>query len=284
MPSLYICFSWAFPFVGAGCCCKSPVACFIVLLLWKKTSKHVPTWSCLRLAIWCALHTLLSTGMGGCATSTNVAMAFHKILLGTSVGTMLVLAYMQPKLILGCREPLDADFSFQWTLCYCLACGLSFWTILVHPKATPESMKWSIPANAIFWEGCIQARGSALVLCLVWCVCVSDDSSSLLSTIFQQVINLFLAIASFQALMEELGLERYYRTDINGGVVTPIVCFSFTIGAAYVVIHSILVLRIQTFLTVLQLRSVCLYKLLVNLLLPQQNSKSWCSILFWSHI
>ena len=86
-------------------------------------------------------------------TSTNVAVAFHKILLGTSIGTMLVLAYMQPKLISGRREPLDADFSFQWALCYCLACGLSFWTILVHPKATPESMKWSIPANAIFSGG-----------------------------------------------------------------------------------------------------------------------------------
>ena len=125
----------------------------------------------------------------------------------------------------------------------------------------------------------------AVLLCCVWFgVCVSDDSFSLLSTIFQQVINLFLTVASFQALMEELGLERYYHTNNNGGGVTPIVHFSFTIGAAYTAIHSILVLWIQTFLTVLQLHSVCLYKLLVNLLLPQQNSKSWCSILFWSHV
>ena len=69
--------------------------------------------------------------------------------------------------------------------------------------------------------------------------------------------------------MEESGLEGYYRTaDNNGKVVTPIVRFSFTIGAAYTAIHSILLLRIRTFLTVSQLRSVCLYKLLVNLLLP----------------
>lgn len=39
-------------------------------------------------------------------------------------------------------------------------------------------------------------------------------------------------------------------------------------GALYTFIHSVLLFRIRTFLTVSQLRSVCLYKVIINLVLP----------------
>lgn len=84
-------------------------------------------------------------------TSTTISVAFHKILLGTSILTLLSLAYVQPELISGRRGPLNPDFSFHLAVCYGTACCLSAWTIQVHPKAVTESMKWSIPANAIFW-------------------------------------------------------------------------------------------------------------------------------------
>jgi hypothetical protein len=86
-------------------------------------------------------------------TSTTTGVAFHKILLGTSAGTVLVLSYWtQHGLLTGRKGPLDQSFSNSFILCYGLACGLSLWTILVHPSSIAESMKWSIPANAIFCE------------------------------------------------------------------------------------------------------------------------------------
>lgn len=82
--------------------------------------------------------------------------------------------------------------------------------------------------------------------------------------ISRQVINLFVAVASFQALTKESGVGEYYHHDKT----TPAILFSFTMGAMFTFIHSILLLRIRTFLTVSQLRSVCFYKVAVNLVLP----------------
>lgn len=87
-------------------------------------------------------------------TPTNRAVAFHKILLGTSGGAVFLLSYWTPQgLLTGRKGPLHEDFSNTFVLSYGLASALSLWTILVHPKSISESTKWSIPANAIFCGG-----------------------------------------------------------------------------------------------------------------------------------
>lgn len=63
--------------------------------------------------------------------------------------------------------------------------------------------------------------------------------------------------------MNESELEDYYR-----GNVTAISRLVFLMGCFHTAIHSVLLLRIRTFLSVPQLRLVCLYKVVVNLLLP----------------
>jgi hypothetical protein len=50
--------------------------------------------------------------------------------------------------------------------------------------------------------------------------------------------------------------------------VTPVVRISFALAAFYTAIHAVLLLRIRTFLTMPQLRAVCLYKVIVNIVLP----------------
>ena len=87
-------------------------------------------------------------------TPTIRAVAFHKILLGTSGGTVFLLSYWTPHgLLTGRKGPLHEDFSNNFIICYTLAVGLSLWTILLHPRSVSESTKWSIPANAIFCGG-----------------------------------------------------------------------------------------------------------------------------------
>jgi hypothetical protein len=60
------------------------------------------------------------------------------------------------------------------------------------------------------------------------------------------------------------GVEQYYAAK----TVTPIVRLSFAFAAFYTAIHAVLLLRIRTFLTMPQLRAVCLYKVIVNVVLP----------------
>jgi hypothetical protein len=75
-----------------------------------------------------------------------------------------------------------------------------------------------------------------------------------------------IAVASFEALMEKSagGVEQYYASK----TVTPVVRLSFALAAFYTAIHGVLLLRIRTFLTMPQLRAVCLYKVIVNVVLP----------------
>ena len=63
--------------------------------------------------------------------------------------------------------------------------------------------------------------------------------------------------------MNEAKLENYYRG--NGTSVNRLV---FLMSIFHTAIHAVLLLRIRTFLTVAQLRLVCLYKLVVNAVLP----------------
>ena len=66
--------------------------------------------------------------------------------------------------------------------------------------------------------------------------------------------------------MEEAGVEGYYtRRD---EVVTPRVRRCFGLAALYTLLHGILLLRMRTFMSMPRLRSICLYKVMVNLILP----------------
>ena len=86
--------------------------------------------------------------------STPNLKAFHKILIATSLGSLLTIAWQQnvfhpaPP-----AKPLDLHLFREIVVCYGVAILLSSWTTLVYAKAPLEAMKWSIPANALFWCG-----------------------------------------------------------------------------------------------------------------------------------
>lgn len=100
---------------------------------------------------------------------------------------------------------------------------------------------------------------------LGWC---EFDRSVVVTSISShkiQVINLFMATASFQTLWTEGGLEHYF---VLSATITSTVRLGFFFTAYFTTVHAILLLRMRTFLSVGQLRTVCLYKTLVNLILP----------------
>ena len=80
-----------------------------------------------------------------------------------------------------------------------------------------------------------------------------------------QVINLLIAVASMQAVFEKDGIEQYFqeREDVTGRVKV-----AFVLCAWYTLAHATLLLRIRAFLTMPQLRRICLYKAIVSALLP----------------
>jgi hypothetical protein len=73
----------------------------------------------------------------------------------------------------------------------------------------------------------------------------------------------FLAVV---ALVEDHGLEVYFG---NKDDVSQIVIISFIMGVVHLAIHSFLLFRLRyDIMTVEQLKSLCLYKLIVNVMNP----------------
>jgi hypothetical protein len=77
-----------------------------------------------------------------------------------------------------------------------------------------------------------------------------------------QVFNIFLATASFQVLLQNGA--QFYRDE----KATPVIRVCFTLAAVQTAIQAVLLLRIRYFLTMPQLRTVCLYRVMVNIVLP----------------
>jgi hypothetical protein len=78
-------------------------------------------------------------------------------------------------------------------------------------------------------------------------------------------MNLLIATASWQAILEEGGVEQYFA---DATAVTSRVRLVFCASAWYTLAHATLLLRIRAFLTMPQLRTVCLYKLVMSVALP----------------
>lgn len=163
------------------------------------------------------------------------AVAFHKILLGASAATLVKLAWLQNYY----RPPphrfeFNPEFFVRAIFYHLLAICVSFWIVSSYPKSEPATMKWSIPGNAVFTGA---------------------------------VINLFVSVYSFQTLFfdKDGGIKTYYSED---GAITSVVRVCFALSAFYTAVHSVLLLRIRTFLNMRQLRAICLYKFVVNVVLP----------------
>jgi hypothetical protein len=84
-------------------------------------------------------------------TTTATTVAFHRILLALSMSSLIIMSWLQsffhptPKV-----EEFDPEFFTNTVFYTLLATFLSLWTIMTHPYIPVPSMKWSIPANAIF--------------------------------------------------------------------------------------------------------------------------------------
>lgn len=77
------------------------------------------------------------------------------------------------------------------------------------------------------------------------------------------MVNVFVAVAAVQTMWTEGGVEQMYRDTV-----TKRIRLTFFVSALLTFLHGVLLLRIRTFLSVSQLRTICLYKLIVNLVLP----------------
>jgi hypothetical protein len=76
------------------------------------------------------------------------------------------------------------------------------------------------------------------------------------------VFNIFLATASFQVILQNGA--QFYRHEIT----TPIIRVCYTLAAVQTAVQAILLLRIRYFLTINQLKNICLYRVIANLVLP----------------
>ncbi|GAX25884.1 hypothetical protein FisN_6Hh078 [Fistulifera solaris] len=143
---------------------------------------------------------------------TAAIVTFHQVLLWTSLLTLTVVSWVSWN---------DVMYYRLWT-CYTTACLLSAWTLYTYPHSLwSGTVKWSIPANSIFYAA---------------------------------VIQLFLAIRGGQAILESSTEGKTSR-------------WNAALGHYFMFLHAVLLIRIRTFLQVSQLRFICLYQLLVQLIL-----------------
>lgn len=161
-------------------------------------------------------------------TSTMNAVAFHRILLLQSLLQLIVLSWLQ---MFFHPTPLEQEFDptfFTDMLVYTITASIiSLCMVVTHPYQPSESMKWSIPANAIFCSG---------------------------------VYNIFLALASFQVLWQ----KGFYQHP----TATPVITVALTLAALQTGTLAVVLIRIRYFLSVSQLRWVCLHRVVLNGLLP----------------
>lgn len=79
------------------------------------------------------------------------------------------------------------------------------------------------------------------------------------------MVNIFVAVASFQVLYEKDGIQHFLPEGVS---VTPIVRVCFALSAVYTLGHAVILFRIRTFLNMRQLRTICLFKFLINIAMP----------------
>jgi hypothetical protein len=193
-------------------------------------------------------------------------VAFHKILLVLSSAFLFTVVWLQtffhPTPV---EQEFRSDFYNSMVVCYLAAIAISLWTVLrAKPKSggdaqqanREESMKWSIPANAIF---CGAVRSHQ--------VCIAAFSIARPLTIiffsFSQVFNIFVATASFQAHINRRPYANGYGNEV---LLSSVVQVCSIMGTVQTAVHSLLLFRIRYFLTMPQLRSLCLYRVTVHAL------------------
>ena len=87
-------------------------------------------------------------------TSTATTVAYHRILLALSISQLLVMTWLQTFFHPSTNQrEFDPDFFTNMVFYTVLATAVSLWTVLTQPYIPVGSMKWSIPANAIFCSG-----------------------------------------------------------------------------------------------------------------------------------
>eukprot|EP00977_Amphora_coffeiformis_P004863 scaffold1046_cov172-Amphora_coffeaeformis.AAC.18 len=191
--------------------------------------------------------------------STANLKAFHKLLIATSLGNLLAICWEQnifhpaPP-----DKPLNHNLFREILGCYGIAILLSSWTTLVYSKPPLEAMKWSIPGNAIYWGG---------VSAVYRRVLLAPTLEVLTPTMFAMNLPSAIQPTFFidAAVFKDGGIEQYFR-DKND--VTERVRVVFVLSACYTLAHATLLIRIRAFLTMPQLRKVCLYKIFISAALP----------------
>lgn len=192
---------------------------------------------------------------------------FHKTLVLCSFAIMMAMAWLQTLHFRSDFTPFEPNFFARMVLSHLFAISFSIWTMslkknrYIH-KPPYIGGRWSIPGIALFIGSVSQDLSDQPYLAVPGCLCLINA----LATSTFQVASFLAVVASVQALVEDHGLEVYFgnKDDISQIVVT-----SFMMGVVHLAIHSFLLFRLRyDIMTVKQLKSLCLYKLIVNVMIP----------------
>jgi len=87
-------------------------------------------------------------------TSTANTVAYHRILLALSISQLLIMTWLQTFFHpTPTQQEFDPDFFTNMVFYTVMATVVSLWTVATQPYIPVGSMKWSIPANALFCGG-----------------------------------------------------------------------------------------------------------------------------------
>jgi hypothetical protein len=114
------------------------------------------TFSVIDFGIRFILHYELSLVVWMCMRrSHEKIVAFHKILLGTNLASLVSLVGLQSFHHPESSHSIEFDPKFfkSAVICHLMAASVSLWVVLTNPSAPPPNMKWSIPGNALYFGG-----------------------------------------------------------------------------------------------------------------------------------
>jgi hypothetical protein len=90
------------------------------------------------------------------------------------------------------------------------------------------------------------------------------------------VVNIFVAVAGFEATAKRGGVASYFAKPTE---VSDLVYIAFGMAAFQSLLHALWLFRVRTFLSVRQMRAVCLAKFVFNCVLPfcwfPEQTRQW---------
>ena len=190
---------------------------------------------------------------------------FHKTVVIMSFLTVFAMSSIQYLHFQSPYTPFEPNFFARMVFCHLLAIAFSFGELSAQrykdiclPPPSGVAAKWSIPGKAIFLGSvsrCYRIGGQKTHGLTLFC-----------PRQWSQAANAIVVVVSFQALIKRHGLVIYFGTEAR---TSQIFFASYAMGVVHLVLHAFLLFRLRhNLMSQSQLKYLCLYKLIVNLLVP----------------